>query len=111
MHNLARLTISALRHLLLDPRNFQGVVFRKSFDRGDLICLHVPDGNLAGAAGLSVHMHRAGPTNALAADVFCAGKLEMVPQCPESFFVGTHIHFVLLPIDLKGNHGGPSLPP
>jgi hypothetical protein len=81
-----------LRYLQADPRLLQRVqpaVGRgKSFDGGDRATLHSTGGRDAGTGRLSVHMHRAGATQADAAAVPGAALSQAFAQRPQQGFAG-----------------------
>src|ERR1700751_5547472 len=83
-HDLARLAVSALRHLLGDPsalHHLEGVL-PEAFDRSDLLACSARSGKLARAGGWPVNVACAGSAHADSATVFCAGHVEHVTQYP-----------------------------
>src|SRR5262249_17353853 len=89
-HDLARLAVAALRHLLRHPRLLQWVlrVGREPFDGRDGLPCHVLDLEQAGESGLAVDMDRARAALADAAAVLGAGHAEVLAQDPEERRVG-----------------------
>jgi hypothetical protein len=103
LHDLSGLAVAALRHLLGDPCFLQGVlsVRRQAFDGGDLAARHFRNGNLAGAHGLAVDVHRASAAQAGAAAEFCARELELLAHDPEQWRVGLSLDARRLAIDCE----------
>src|SRR6185369_3238209 len=65
-HDLSRLAVAALRHLLGQPGLFDRVVLRNPFDGDHLFPLYVPDRSDTRALGMAVNMDRAGAAQPLA---------------------------------------------
>src|SRR5690349_13524987 len=78
-HDLAGLTIPALRHVLRDPRLLQRAkkFGRKSLDGHDLLAGRARYGSDARTHGFAVEMHRARAAQRHAAAEFCAGELKL----------------------------------
>src|SRR5882672_1972200 len=74
-HDLARLAVAALRHLLFDPRllHRMAAVGRNTFDRGHRILADHAHRHAGGAGRLAVDMDGAGAALLDAAAVFGAG--------------------------------------
>lgn len=89
-HNLARLAITALRHVQVDPCFLQRVraIGRESFNRGDLLAGNTGEGRLAGAYGFPSDLHRAGPALTDAASVFGSMEVERIPKGPQKRSIG-----------------------
>src|ERR1035437_9302089 len=79
-HDLSRLAVAALRHILGEPGLLHRVlaVGRQAFDCGDGLADNVADLDTAGAHGLAVHMHGAGAAQRDAATKFCSGQSDFV---------------------------------
>src|SRR5687768_10074324 len=63
LHDLSRLAVAALQHLLLDPRllkRMAGAVRRQPFDRGHRLALHLAHARDARAHRLALEVHGAG---------------------------------------------------
>src|SRR4051812_45548353 len=84
-HDLSRLAVAALRHLLRDPGLLQRMrrVGREALDRRHLRAARRAERRHAGAHRLAVEMHRARAALRDAAAVLRAGKLELVADYPE----------------------------
>src|SRR6185312_17234579 len=85
LHDLARLAVTALRHLLGDPGLLQGMITlgAETFDGGDLLARDIVDRRLTGANGFAVDVHGAGAAEAGAATEFCTGHLQLFTDDPE----------------------------
>ncbi len=83
-HDLSRLAVAALRDIEFAPGDLDRVaaVFGQPLDRRDGLALGRGNGNHAGAHGLPVDMHGAGPAQRLAAGVLGPGKPRDVADCP-----------------------------
>jgi hypothetical protein len=113
-HDLARLAIAALRHVLLDPGLLHGMqaLARQALDRDHAA---VPDGahrQRARSDRLSVQVHGAGPAQPGAAPVFGAREPQVVAEHPEERFFGIGLDDLALAVHLQGNgsHGHFTLP-
>jgi hypothetical protein len=84
LHDLSRLAIATLRHLLRNPRSLQRMrgVGRKTFDGGHMMTDHGTDRGNARSYGLTVQVHGAGSTQRDATAVFRAGQLQLIAQPP-----------------------------
>jgi len=111
LHDLPRLTVAALRHLMLDPRFLHRMSVRRieAFDGGDQLAFDGPDSDRAGAHGLSVNVHRAAAAQANAAAIFGAGESEVLTDDPQQRSVRGRLGEITLTIDRQVRHG--SFPP
>src|SRR5262245_8857857 len=84
-HDLPRLAIAALRHLLREPGLLQRVarVGRQALDGGDAATREVLDRAQARVVGLAVDMHGARAALADSAAELGAGELEVLAQYPQ----------------------------
>jgi hypothetical protein len=91
-HDHAHLAISALRHLLLDPRKLRRMppVGCKPFNRGDAAAGHRGDSRGAGARGLAVHVYGAGATEGHPAAEFRSRQSERIAKHSEQRRIGAH---------------------
>jgi hypothetical protein len=76
LHDLTRLAITTLRHLILDPSLLHGVRIAcvEAFDRGDEFSFDGSDRDRAGAYRLAIDMNGAGPAHSNPAPVFGASE-------------------------------------
>ena len=83
-HDLTRVAVSALGHVIFDPRPLNRVtpVGREAFYRNDLLANHGRNGGDAGPDRLAVHEDRAGAAPRDAAAVLRAREPEVVPYQP-----------------------------
>jgi len=113
-HNHAHLAITALRHLLIEPRRLHGVasIGRQPFDRGDISSSHRRDPRRARASRLAIHMYRARAAERHAAAEFGARKTERIAQHPKQRRIGRYFHRLRLPIysDRNRIHEYPLVP-
>ena len=104
-----RLAVSALRHLLGDPRPLHRmcVVRRQSLDRRDLLRPDRRHRSLARAHGLAIKMHRARSAQSHPAAILRAGQIEFVAQNPQQRRVGSNLNIVRTVVDQQMNrsHG------
>src|SRR5882724_9863197 len=106
-HDLARLAVAALRHVVLDPRGLQGLAFlglADALDGGDTLADRGGEWRGAGSRGLAVHVHRAGAAQRHAAAVFGAGHVEVVAQNPKEGRVRIGVHRHSFAVDVQGGH-------
>src|ERR1700730_18770523 len=85
-HHLAGLAVSALGHVLLDPRLLHGMepaAPRQALDVRDTTAFHRRDRRHAGAHRGAVHVHGTGPAEGHAAAELRAGEIEILAQHPE----------------------------
>src|SRR3989442_14403083 len=82
-HDLARLAVTALRHVVRDPGLLQHSAFlgvADALDRRDSLASSRAERRRAGSRGLSVHVNGAGAAQRHAATVLGAGHAEVVAQ-------------------------------
>src|SRR5580704_9548576 len=96
-HYLARLAVSALRHVLLDPSLLHGMepaAPRQALDGRDPTAFHRRDRCHAGAHRGAVHVHGASTAEGHAAAELRAGKIEIFAQHPEErlVLIAGHVH-------------------
>jgi len=107
-HDLAGLTKSALRYVVVEPRFLHGMqVFMavgKSFDGGYRPTIDTRDWRDAGALGFAVDMYGAGTALADATAEFCACQIEVIAQHPQQWCAVVTVEFDVLGIHLKRNH-------
>jgi hypothetical protein len=106
LHDLAGLTIAALRDLMFDPglQNRVCVSICQPFDRDHRLSGDVADTRLAGTDSLSVDPDRAGATLRHSASVFGTCDTEFVAQHPKQGHLGNDVNPVLGPIDREFDH-------
>src|SRR4030042_4670123 len=83
LHDLAWLTVTALRGLLQSPRLLDRVILGNSFDGGNLQVLHISYSKLTRPLGLAIHMDGTGTTHVCAATVLCTCELQILPEHPQ----------------------------
>src|SRR5262249_18959108 len=95
-----RLAVAALRDVLLDPGLLAAVraVARQALDGGEALARRLGDRHLAGAHRAPVLEDGAGPADADAAAVLCAGEPELVAEHPEERRVGLGGHGAALAV-------------
>src|SRR5690349_4773621 len=106
-HDLARLAVAALRHVLLDPRLLHRLraILREAFDGRHLFPGDGRDGQHAGARGDAVQVDGARAALRDAAAELRAGEAERVPQHPEQGRVGRDVHGLALAVDGETDRG------
>jgi hypothetical protein len=104
LHHHTGLAITALDNLFLDPCPLHRMIFRKSFNGGNLLPLSFPDGNRAGPLGLAVNMDRACTTFSDATTELGARKLQVISDDPEQWHIVCDIDPIILSVDIKRNH-------
>src|SRR5262249_24888080 len=84
-HDLSRLAIATLRHLLGEPGLLQRVrrIRRQSFDRGHGLACDLRDLGLARKRALAVDMHHAGAAQTGPATELSPGELQRFPDHPQ----------------------------
>src|SRR5262249_47932442 len=89
LHDLARLTVAALKHLLGDPRLLRRMtaIRRQAFDCRDPLAFDGLHPGHAGPHGLTVDVHGTGAAHRDAAAVLRAGELELLAQHPQQGLV------------------------
>src|SRR5882672_3868848 len=106
-HDHARLTVAALRHVVLDPgllHLVQRGALRQAFDGRDLLPGSRADREGARADRRAVEMYGARPALGDAAAVFGAGEADLLADHPEQRRIGVDIDLVGLAIDGQSNH-------
>src|SRR6516165_9927651 len=85
LHDLAGLTIAALRDIQGAPRLLHRViaVAVEPFDRRYRTTADITDGRSAGSGGFAVDMNGAGAAERYATAVLRSGEPQLVPQIPE----------------------------
>lgn len=83
-HDLARLAVAALRHILCDPGFLDGMVASRAqpFNGCDAVFVGAAHGESARANGDAVKMNGAGPADANPAAVFGATEAPFVANHP-----------------------------
>src|SRR5690242_10641471 len=104
-HDLSRLAISALRHLLRDPRllHRMRIVGRQSLDGGDLLRSNSRDGGLARADRLAIKVHRTSAAQPHPTAVLGAGHVELVAQNPQQRSIRSDLDLVWTVVDQQLN--------
>lgn len=86
-HDLACLAITALRHVVIDPRGLQrmqlAVLAGEAFDRRDLLICGGSDRNRAGANGCAVQVNGARAALSDTTTVLRADEAQMISQHPQ----------------------------
>src|SRR5260221_659482 len=106
-HDLARLAVAALRHVVRDPGLLQHSPFlglADTLDRRDSLAGRRAQGRRAGSRGLAVQVHRAGAAQRHAAAVLGAGHAEVVAQDPQERRVRIGVHRHGFAVDVQGDH-------
>src|SRR5262249_33226367 len=106
-HELARLAVAALWHVLSDPGMLQRVISvgGEAFDRGYRLAHHCGDRCEAGASGDAIEMHRSGAAEASAAAKLGARQTKHIAQHPEQGRLRLHRDVARLPINSESKHG------
>src|SRR6267143_3703335 len=119
-HDLARLAVAALRHLLGDPRLLQRMiaVLRQALDGGDFLALHRRYRSDARSRRHTIQVNRARAALRHAAAEFRAGEPELVADDPQQRGIGRLVgkrfpavdgkrdHSLLPKVTRDCNHGG-----
>src|SRR5438034_1135347 len=105
-HDLSGLTITALRHVLLDPGLLQRpkIFRRKPLDAHDFTAGRARNRRHTRTHRFAVEMDRARAAEGHAAAEFCAGELKVFAEHPEQGRVRTDLDRALFPIDVQGYH-------
>jgi len=112
-HELARLTVAALRNVLGNPgflyRVQRTVLRAEAFDSRDLLGPDRRDGQRTRARRCAVEMDGAGTAEARAATVLRAGEVEIIAQYPEERRIRGGIDSSSSAVDEEGErrHGSP----
>src|SRR5580704_12587073 len=101
-HDLPRLTVSALRHILGDPGSLDrvGLATGQSLDGRDLAGADAGYRHRAGSQWLTIEKNRAGTALRHPATELGAGQAKTVPQHPKQRSVGQYVNGVRLAVDL-----------
>src|SRR5260370_22406073 len=101
-HDLPRLTVSALRHIMGDPRRPDRVSLAtgQSLDGRDLACADGGYRHRAGTQRSTVEKNRAGAALRHPAAELGAGQAKMVTQDPKQRSVRQYVNGVELAVDL-----------
>jgi hypothetical protein len=102
-HDLARLTIPALRNVDFDPSYLHGmiVVSRKTLDGRHFLTGNGRYRCDAGTRSLSVDVNRTGSAQCHAAPELRAGHVEMITNDPKQRHVRIHVHRLRLSVQDK----------
>ena len=107
-HDLARLAVTALRHVVLQPSLLNRVIRmrRKTFDGLHLLAHHRSNRRHTGADRLAIHMNGAGAAQRHATAEFGARQVQRIAQHPEQGGVGGRFHLMDRSVDFKRNFHG-----
>src|SRR5437867_10554003 len=99
-HQLTRLTVAALRHLLGDPGGLQRVARgrRKSFDGRDLLRSHIRYRGTAGTNSHSIEVDRAGSALLQSASELRSCQTYRVTYHPEQWRVRAYVNVILFSV-------------
>src|SRR5262245_24203272 len=106
-HDLAGLTVAALRDTDLDPCRLQRAsdgIAADRFDGHHLAIGHHREGRDAGAHRLPVDVHGAGATEGHAAAELATGEPELVSQRPQQRSVAGHVDILAFAVDVECDH-------
>ena len=100
-HELTRLAVTALGHIVLDPGFLQGVavVFGQALNRGHFRAGHRSQGGGAGTHRLAVDVHGTSTAQSGAATKLGAGHAEFITQDPQQRGVGLGLGADRLAVD------------
>src|SRR4029078_6720184 len=93
-HDHAALTVTALRHVEVDPGLLnlgKGAVLGQTFYRRDLLADGIAGGHAARTSRRAVNVHGAGAALCDSASVFCAGHADGIADDPQQWRIGFHI--------------------
>src|SRR3970040_2237135 len=110
-HDHARLTIAALRHLVLDPRGLDRVQLKsrsQSFDGRHRAAGDAGYRYEAGPHGDAVDMHRAGAARADAATELRTGEASLLADRPQPRSVGRYLESRRCAVQREFDHGATS---
>src|SRR5579863_7709995 len=104
-HDLAALTIAALRNVNFDPGLLDGMIafFGKAFDGGDFFAGDGRDRRDAGAGRFTVDVDSTSAAKGHAAAKLCAGHVEGVAKYPEQWHLGINIHRLGFSVESESN--------
>src|SRR5215831_10206166 len=105
-HNLARLTVATLWHIVLDPGALYRMraVRRQTLNSGDLAVEHGADRQHTGAHCPSIDMDSAGTALRNAAAVLCASQANAIAQDPQQRSRWLSVGLIRFAIHAQGNH-------
>jgi len=103
LHDLAGLAVTALGHLVPNPRLLEGVrrIGGQSLDRRDVLARGFGRQRLAGAQRLAVDVNGAGAAKACAAAVFGAREADLVADHPQKRRIGLGVHRHGAPVQIE----------
>src|SRR5271168_3971900 len=106
LHDLAGLTIAALRHIHRAPSLLERVIALRveAFDGGDSLAVDVADRRNAGSYGFAVEVDGAGAARGHAAAKFRSGEPEDVSEIPEHRHRRVAVECLRLAIDMQSEH-------
>jgi hypothetical protein len=106
LHDLAGLTIAALRHVQRAPSLLKRMIAFsvEALDGGDRLAVGVADRRLARSDGFAVEMDGAGAACRDPATEFCAGKAEVIAKVPEQRHRRVAVECLRLPVDVQSEH-------
>src|SRR6516165_5220385 len=109
LHDLASLTIAALRHIERAPSLLHGMVPLRiePLDRRHRPARDIVHGGDAGASRRAVDMNGASAAQRHTAAKLCSGKSQFVPQIPEQRHRRIAVERLLLAVDAQLDHGVP----
>jgi hypothetical protein len=110
LHNLARLTVAALRHLFRDPRALDRMIRMgcQALNRGDLLVSDRSQRCDARSDGVSIEMDGAGAAETATASKFRAAQLQVFADYPKEWRILINPRSVdTLPIELEYGHVPP----
>src|SRR5580658_552231 len=105
LHDLAGLTVAALRDADFHPCLLYGMHRSDAFDGRDLGAADLFHRSDAGADGRAVLMHGAGSAQRHAAAKLCSRELRHVTQIPEQWHVGIAVEGSIFAVYCETDHG------
>src|SRR4051812_33423513 len=111
-HDLSRLAIAALRHILADPGLLQGMrkLRREPFDGDDLLAFGARDRRNARSHRFAVQMNRAGAALCHSTAKLRSRQADGLAQHPQQWRVRAYFSGILLAIDFELFHTCDSSP-
>lgn len=102
-HDLARLAVTALGYLVLDPRFLNGMigVFGKALNGGNLLSRHGRNRNTAGTGRGTIEVNGTGSALGNAAAKFSTRQAHYVPNSPQQGHIGIDVEGMRPVIDGK----------
>src|SRR5436853_4923753 len=106
LHDLPRLAVAALRHLLGDPRLLQRMraIGREAFDRHHARAFHAADRGGAGAHRLAIDVHGARAAERRAAAELRSGELQLIADHPQQRRAGLRFRRDRLAVEIECDH-------